>query len=301
MYTSSGTRGPDLALVGAARSATSYLAARLGEHRYLDPGAVKESNFYSVRYAEGYAWYDGLYSSSADLLRLDASVSYTYPQHSDALPRLAADAPDSIVAYVVRDPISRAVSHYHYNRYYFKREPAETFSAALRNSSWYLDVSDYERWFGAISSNFGSERWLVVPFHLVLTNTSEVVGSIYNLLGLDPDEVQPSQHTLHQNDVVEYRNEVLRKVARGFRRSRVYPTVRRVVGADRIRNVRGRLTKKPPIPSTAEALASCDQAQRAELERFASRVRSAVEDKLRMQDAERGFDWSIAWHAGLGS
>lgn len=298
MHHTSGPRGPDLALVGAARSATSYLAARLGAHPLIDPGAVKEPNYYSVRFAEGHDWYDGLYRTSAGARRLDASVSYTYPQHADALTRLAADAPDAIVVYVVRDPIARAVSHYLYNRHYFKRESAETFSAALRQSSWYLDVSDYERWFDAISKNFGAWQWLAVPFDLVHTNPREVAATVWDLLGLQVEQARPSDSALHRNDVVEYRSDLTRRVVKALRRSRAYPMVRRAVGADRIRTIRGQLTRKLRVPTTSEALASCDARQRAELDSFALRVRSAVEVKLASQDAERSLDWSPAWAPG---
>ena len=43
-------RGPDLAIVGSARSGTTFLAAQLAEHPSIDAGAVKEPNFFSREY-----------------------------------------------------------------------------------------------------------------------------------------------------------------------------------------------------------------------------------------------------------
>ena len=81
-----------MAIVGAARSGTTYLAAQLGAHPCIDPGAVKEPNYYSREFERGRSWYDGLYApSTPGMYRLDASTSLTFPQFPEALGRLAAD------------------------------------------------------------------------------------------------------------------------------------------------------------------------------------------------------------------
>lgn len=291
-------RGPDIVLAGAARSGTTYLASQLGLHPRIDPGAIKESNYYSRRLDEGNAWYDGLYERSADLLRLDASVSYTYPQHAESLRRVSLDSPKALGVYVVRDPLSRAVSHYLYYRHYFKSEPAETFSDALRSRPWYLEVSDYERWFRVIDEAFVPGRRLVVPFPLVHAKPEAVTTFIYQLLNLAPERAQNQQDSGHRNQVVEYRSDFARRAVRTARRSRVYPAVRRALGADRVRSIRANLTRTPRMPTTAEALGSCDVDQLAMLNEFAARVHAAVRRRLVDQDAEQGLKWSEHWFEG---
>ena len=139
--------GPDLAIVGAARSGTSLLAAHFTAHPQIDASAVKEPNYFSRQFDEGPEWYESYFSPrSEDLYRLDASVSYTYPQFPDAIDRLVSASPAALVIYVVRDPIQRAVSHYQFYRHYFEREPAASFGEALARDSFYADVSDYRRW-----------------------------------------------------------------------------------------------------------------------------------------------------------
>ena len=86
--------GPDVAVVGAARSGTTYLAAQLAAHPMIDAPAVKEPNFYSRYLDKGEAWYDDLFPPRAPgHLRLDASVSYTFPHFPDALAALAKASP----------------------------------------------------------------------------------------------------------------------------------------------------------------------------------------------------------------
>ena len=45
--------GPDLVIAGAARSGTSFLAAQFENHPEIDPGKVKEPNYYSRNLGRG--------------------------------------------------------------------------------------------------------------------------------------------------------------------------------------------------------------------------------------------------------
>ncbi len=133
-----GLIGPDVVVAGAARSGTSFLSALLATHPGIDPGAVKESNYFSREYDRGPAWYDGLYSARRPgLRRLDGSMSYTFTHFPEAIPRLAADAGDAVVVYAIRHPITRLVSHFQLHRDYFTNEPAETLGEALTFSDVY--------------------------------------------------------------------------------------------------------------------------------------------------------------------
>src|SRR6476646_2698241 len=115
--------GPDVVIIGAARSGTSFLSATLGRHPGIDAGSVKEPNFYSSRWSKSPEWYDHLYQPrKLGLLRVDASVSYTYPQHPAALERVRAANPDVLVVYTMREPLAKLVSHYQLFRYYYGQQ-----------------------------------------------------------------------------------------------------------------------------------------------------------------------------------
>ncbi|MBA2415663.1 MAG: sulfotransferase [Geodermatophilaceae bacterium] len=290
--------GPELVIAGAARSGTSFLAAQLGAHPNIDPGSVKEPNFFSRAEDRGVEWYDALFSPrERGLIRMDASVSYTYPQYPQALSRLAATAPDATVVYVVRDPVPRAVSHYLYYRYYFKRETAIDFGEALQRNDLYAGASDYHRWLVDLRATFPRERVLIVPFRAVTAPGAEVAGRVCAALGLPPSPEPDSDAAAHQNQVVTFRHPALRLASRKLRRSRLYPLVRERLGASRLRRVRSLVTKDTSLPTTAEALSSCTPDQVEQLRELERRGHAAVSEALREQDLRLGLSWAEHWSA----
>ncbi len=288
--------GPDIAIVGAARSGTSLLASQLSAHPSIDPGSVKEPNFFSRRRDHDAAWYESLYADRAKgLLRLDGSASYTYPKFPDALQLLAKASPDVYVIYVVRDPIPRAISHYLFYRYYFHNEQAVDFGAALRTSPFYADVSDYERWLDLIGATFPEDRVLVVPFGALRDPHAEVTSVISTELGISQVSGSSSEGSAHQNNVVEFRHPAVRKMTRALRQSQWYPQVRARLGADRMRRLRSVVTRKPDLPTNSQVLASCDAEQLAALTELEQRARGAVGSWLRNQDRRLGLAWAEHW------
>lgn len=289
--------GPDLAIVGAARSGTTQLAARLSRHTAVDASAVKEPNYFSREFQRGPDWYDAYFQPrSASRVRLDASVSYTYPDFPESLGRLAAASPRAFVIYVVRDPIERAVSHYRLNHHYFGHESADDFGTALGSRPFYLEVGDYQHWLAAIDEHFPAERRLVVPFGAVTAHPEEVADVVFRALGLPPlTEVDDDAVAAHQNNVVTFRNETARRVTRVLRHSRAYPHVRRVLGPDRMKRLRALVTREPEMASVEEALATCSEGQRAHLAEVSDRAHAAVLAELGRQDDARGLTWTSLW------
>jgi len=293
-----GSEGPDLAIVGAARSGTSYLAAHLAAHPQIDPGCVKEPNYFSRSYDRGPRWYDGLFSERKHgLRRMDASTSYTYPQFPEALTRLANDSPDAYVVYVVRDPLARAVSHYLYYRHYFRREEAVTFGAAVRARSFYGDVSDYSVWVPRLRAAFETARLLVVPFEVLTQSSSQVVAATCGGLGIGGANLKVSEPKAraHRNDVVEFRSDLVLWAARRIRHNRAYPRIRVAVGPQRVRRLRALLTRPVVLPTVAEALSSCEEDQLDELRALETRARVVVREHLVVQDRRLGLEWARHW------
>ncbi len=288
--------GPDLAIVGAARSGTSLLASQLSLHPDIDPCSVKEPNFFSRGGGEDVESYDGLFAPrEPGLLRLDASASYTYPKFDNALKLLADTSPDVFVVYIVRDPVPRAISHFLFYRHYFRNEKAPTFGEALRASSFYADVSDYERWCEVLDNTFPTERVLVVPFSALTQSSHGVASVICEQLRISPSPNVATKVSAHRNSVVAFRSPMVRKLTSRLRKSRLYPQVRSTLGAHRMRQIRALATEKPELPSSEEVLASCDAGQRAQLAALEDRARRAVDDWLTRQDARTGLNWGAQW------
>jgi hypothetical protein len=286
---------PDIVLPGAARSGTSFLAARLSSHPSIDGGAVKEPDYFSKHLDRGQDWYDGLFQPRREgLLRLDASMSYTVPQHPHALDRLAEAAPHALIIYAVRDPLVRAVSHYRLLRDYFHVDKQSDFGSAIRENPVYLGTSDYSHWLPELWSRWPRERVLVAPFD-VTTRGDELPEFVFDQLGLERVALDAETAGRHQNEVVTFKSDALLHLRRAVRRSGAYPFVRRTVGPDRMRAIRARLTRRADTISPEQAMESCTPAQREEIASLVERSKAAVSEALVEQDARHGLNWNDVW------
>jgi len=290
--------GPDLVIVGAARSGTSFLASWLGAHPDVDACTVKEPNYFSRELARGPGWYDGLFGPRQQgLLRLDASMSYTFAHFPEALDRLAESAPDAYVIYAVRHPVARLLSHVQLHRDYFRNESARTLGEALESSQVYAGASDYATWLPRLERHFGGDRLLVVPFPVVTGGRDELARVLGAATGLttEPLLAEETSSSGHRNEVVEFRGRGVWLGRRLVRRSGLYPTVRSLVGPDRLRRVRAWTTRPVETESLAEALATCAGDQHDRLAQLHASSGAAVASFLVDQDARLGLSWSGAW------
>lgn len=289
------TAAPDLVIAGAARSGTSFLAAQLSAHPNIDPGSLKEPNFFSRNYERGFGWYDGFFQPRAeDVLRMDASVSYTFPHFPQALDRLMANAPRAFLVYIVRDPIPRSVSHYLYYRHYFAEETAPDFGTAIRTNKLYCGASDYRHWLEALYQRFPREQVLIVPFSAVADG--HVDAQVCAQLQLPPPTGDRDHRAeAHRNNVVTFKHEAFRVVQRRLKHSRFYPAIRERLGADRLRWLRSLVTRETSLPTVEQALASCSPEQLTELYDLERQSREAVAVCLTEQDHRLGLSWLPYW------
>jgi len=293
-----GAVGPDVVIAGSARSGTSFLASLLGSHPGVDPGAVKEPNYFSREHARGAQWYDGLYEPRLrGLLRLDASMSYTFTHFPSALESMAREAPDAFVIYAVRHPLRRLLSHFHLHRDYFRNESANTLGAALTASAVYAGASDYALWLPRLAEHVAGGRLLVVPFPVITDRRDELVETVCTGVGLDPTPLLGGDQAAaeHRNQVVEFRSTAIMRGRRLVRRAGLYPAVRRTLGRDRLRRLRSWSTRPVQTESLTEALATCSEDQLDQLRDLYDTAREAATRALATQDAALGLSWADSW------
>lgn len=291
--------GPDLVIAGAARSGTSFLASVLGSHPQVDPGSVKEPNYFSREFARGEQWYEQNFRArQQDVIRLDASMSYTFAHFPEALDRLVEASPDAYVVYAVRHPVARLLSHVQLHRDYFRNEPARTLGGALASSPVYAGASDYATWVPRLEKRFGPDRLLVVPFPIVTGRLEELVDVVCSAVGLAPEPLRRAGEgaSRHRNQVVEFKGRGVLLGRRLVRRSGLYPAVRRALGPDRLRRLRSWMTRPVRTESLAEALATCEEGQRQQLAELHASAGAAVADFVSEQDGRLGLAWADEWH-----
>ena len=108
---------PDFLILGAQKAGTTALYAYLRRHPAITGPSWKEVSYFDRHYARGPSWYRGNFPN---LLRArgelvgEASPSYIF--HPLGPERVKALVPEARLVALVRNPVDRALSHYHHER-----------------------------------------------------------------------------------------------------------------------------------------------------------------------------------------
>ncbi|MCA1737100.1 MAG: sulfotransferase domain-containing protein [Actinobacteria bacterium] len=112
---------PDFLVIGAQRCGTSSLYMYLSRHPHVLPSLRKEIEYFSTRYQEGEAWYRAHFPLEVRMASgrhpsqtFEATPDYLL--HPEAPGRAARLIPAARLILLVRDPVTRAYSHYQHNR-----------------------------------------------------------------------------------------------------------------------------------------------------------------------------------------
>ena len=107
---------PDFLIIGAMKCGTSTLQAQLACQSGVFMTTPKEPNYFSNDeiFARGPDWYQELFAAAEPgFLKGEASTHYTkLPTYPRTLERMQAALPEPRLIYMIRDPMTRAVSHY---------------------------------------------------------------------------------------------------------------------------------------------------------------------------------------------
>lgn len=109
---------PDFLIIGAQRCGTTSLYHYLGAHPRVLPALDKEVHFLSMHWTRGEGWYRAHFPLRARKagrrptapLTFEATPYYLF--HPLAPPRAAELVPDAKLLVLLRDPVTRAWSHY---------------------------------------------------------------------------------------------------------------------------------------------------------------------------------------------
>src|SRR5437588_6703195 len=114
---------PDFIIIGAMRGGTTSLYSYLTEHPNIGPAYMKEVHFFDVYFSKGLHWYRAQFPSSVQkyyaervqkqcFITGEASPYYLF--HPHAPKRIAKILPQVKLIVLLRNPVSRAYSHYYH-------------------------------------------------------------------------------------------------------------------------------------------------------------------------------------------
>ena len=106
---------PDFLVLGAQKAGTTALYAYLRRHPQIAGPSWKEVSYFDRHYARGEGWYRGNFPNLARTRgKLVGEASPSYLFHPLAPERVRALVPQARLVALVRNPVDRALSHYHH-------------------------------------------------------------------------------------------------------------------------------------------------------------------------------------------
>jgi len=142
------------------------------------------------QWPRGPGWYLDQFDPDA-AVRGDVSPGYTDPEHPQVAERMAALVPDARLVYLVRDPVSRAVSQWaHHVRDGTEHRPVA--EAVLDPDSQYLARSRYHERLLPFLRCFRREQVLLVLQERLLADRPGQLRRVFRHVGVDPDRWDPS-------------------------------------------------------------------------------------------------------------
>ena len=279
-----GTLWPNLFIVGAARSGTTSLYFYLDQHPEIFMAPMKEPHFFSKitpdpKFALFYPHIDdeeqylALFADAGDAkLRGEASPSYLWVP--EAAGRIKAASPDARIVILLREPVSRAYSHYLVDSAEglddrsFLRAIHEELQGPVKGwgqSSLYVHAGLYADSVERYLDLFG-QRVKVLLFEEFVRDVKRHLEAVFRFLEVDPGHA--AQVDIEPHNVFHVpRNPVARRVlsslrlrqqARALLPSALHPAIRRLLVK------RGR---KPAIDPRAREL--LEPLYRPDIERLA--------------------------------
>ncbi len=188
---------PNYMVIGAAKCATTTICSLLGKHPDVFMVKCKEPQFFNHDeiFARGFDWYESLYADAGrKKMRGEGSnASSMKEQFPNALPRIAAYAPELKLIYTVRDPFDRIESYWIEKRSNAGDPVHRDFNHALKvNRHWFVDSSNYLAQLDPFREIYSDENIHVVFYEDFKEDPAAVMRGCFEFLGVDPEIAIPN-------------------------------------------------------------------------------------------------------------
>jgi hypothetical protein len=177
---------PNLIVIGAMKCATTSLHYYLGLHPEIQMSKQKELNYFTTNSHRGLAWYQSHFTEDVPICG-ESSTNYTmYPLLKGGPASMHAVIPEAQLIIIVRDPITRLISHYMHE--YAAGFDTRTLADALRelDNNPYVLVSKYYMQIEQYLAYYPAERILVLTTEELYAHRPETLSKAFSFLGVDP-------------------------------------------------------------------------------------------------------------------
>lgn len=196
------TGQPDFMIIGFMKCATTSLYDYIIKHPQILPASHKEIMFFNNEglYEMGTDWYRANFTAiPQDCGYVTGEASTLYVQYSKVAERLKASFPNTKLIVVLRNPVDRAISHYHFNQKLgHKSSPLqETVNAEIKAIQGMKDIRQgidgrtgilstglyvyfLEKWLNLFPRN----QFLILKTEDLARDTQRIVNQVFDFLGL---------------------------------------------------------------------------------------------------------------------
>jgi hypothetical protein len=123
---------PDFIIIGVQRGGTTSLFEYLSQHPEVATSTRKEVHYFDVSYAHGIDWYRDTFPLEDERKgKVVGEASPYYIFHPLAAERIKRDLPNVKLIVLLRNPIARAYSNFHFQRGREVETAASTFEEAI--------------------------------------------------------------------------------------------------------------------------------------------------------------------------
>lgn len=198
---------PSFMIVGAQKAGTTSLYKYLAQHSAIKPTLLKEVHYFDLNYDKPVSWYQSFFPLKKKNNSITGEASPYYMFHPYAIKRIAEYNPNMKIIVLLRDPASRAISHYYHEvrlgrekltmREAFDRETSrlEGELEKIKNDSNYVG-SNYQRYsyksrglyinqIEEIKKYFKEDNIKIIDSKDFFKQTKVTVNDTLNFLGMD--------------------------------------------------------------------------------------------------------------------
>lgn len=191
---------PNFLLVGAEKAGTTALASFLRQHPDICFSEPKETYYFNRKYELGLKWFASHFDHCRDEKAIGEGTVRLL-SHPAAPSRISDCLSDVLLICILRNPIDRAFSQYHYYVYSGKATPSQSFSEVIRNeqSDFRNDLINQGKYINHLRKYelyFNDNQMQIVLYQSFRDRPADVVQSIYETLGVD-SAFQPETTATH--------------------------------------------------------------------------------------------------------
>ena len=173
----------DFLYLGPPKSGSTWLFNLLKANTSIFIPPAKDIYYFDRYYSKGLKWYEGFYSKSTHR-QLKGEICHDYIYSIQAMQRIKSYNKDMKFVCILREPVSRAISHYYYSLRVGNNKDGGLYQAVKKNPN-IVDAGFLHQKYKAYIDTFSREQFLIIDFQELKDNPQKVIDRLSVFLGVE--------------------------------------------------------------------------------------------------------------------